>query len=65
MINLFLYFPVIFASKKSANLSLSIPPLSYKCQPKTPSLEIANIPVYFLNTYCDCVLIMHLLPNSL
>jgi len=51
-----LYFPVIFASKKSANLSLSIPPLSYKCQPNTPSLEIANIPVYFLNTSCDCLI---------
>ena len=36
--------------KKSYNLLLSIPPLLYKSQPKTPSVDIENIPVYLLNT---------------
>jgi hypothetical protein len=44
---------VIFCSKKSINLSVFIPPFSYKSQSTTPSTLIANIPVYFLNTSCD------------
>ena len=55
----------MYFSKNSYNLSLSIPLFSYKSQPKTPLFEIANIPVYFLKTSCDCVFITHLLPNSL
>ena len=37
-------------SKNSINLSVFIPLFSYKSQPSTPFTEIANIPVYFLNT---------------
>ena len=36
--------------KKSYNLLVSIPSLSYKSQHKTHSVDIENIPVYFLNT---------------
>ncbi len=36
-------------SKKSYNLSVFIPLFSYNSQPKTPFVEIANIPVYFLS----------------
>jgi hypothetical protein len=35
----------MYSCKKSYNLLLSIPPLSYKSQPKTPSVDIENIPV--------------------
>ena len=35
-------------------ISAFIPLFSYKSHPTTPSIEIANIPVYFLNTSCDC-----------
>jgi hypothetical protein len=48
-------------SKKSINLSVFIPPFSYKSQCITPFTEIANIPVYFLNTsdgdYCSLVML--------
>jgi len=64
MINLSLYLFVIYVSKNSYNLSAFIPLFSYNCQPKTPFVEIANIPVYFLNTFCDCVFITHLFPFS-
>ena len=37
-------------SKNSYNLSVFIPLFSYNSQPNTPFVEIANIPVYFLNT---------------
>ena len=46
----FLVLFVIFASKNSTILSAFIPLFSYKSQPTTPFTEIANIPVYFLNT---------------
>jgi hypothetical protein len=34
-------------------------------KPSTPFIEIAKIPVYFLKTSCELVLITHLLPISL
>jgi hypothetical protein len=40
-------------SKNSINLSVFIPPFSYKSQFTTPFTEIANTPVYFLNTSWD------------
>ena len=49
--------------KNSTNLSVFIPPFSYKSHPSIPFTEIANIPVYFLNTSCDCVFMTHLLPR--
>ena len=54
---------VINFSKNSYNLILSIPPLPYKSHPKTPFADIANIPVYFLNTSCECVFITHRFPK--
>lgn len=48
IISLFLYLFVICVSKKSTNLSVLIPPFSYKSQPNTPLVEIAKTPVYFL-----------------
>ena len=42
IINLFLNLVVMCSCKKSYNLLLSIPLLSYKCQPKTPSVDIEN-----------------------
>jgi hypothetical protein len=59
------YFDVMFSSKNSYNLSLSIPPLLYNFHPITPFDEIANMAVYFLKTSCDCVCIVHLFPKSL
>jgi hypothetical protein len=53
MINLSLYSLIICVFKNSYNLSAFIPRFSYNSQPKTPFVEIANIPVYFLNTSCD------------
>ena len=47
----------MLCSKNSINLSVFIPPFSYKSQFTTPLAEIANTPVYFLNTSCDCVFI--------
>ena len=45
----------------SINLSVFIPPFSYKYKSQciTPFTEIENIPLYFLNTFCDCVFITH------
>ena len=52
-------------SKKLNNLSTFIPPFSYNSHPSIPVELMANIPVYFLKTSCDCVFITHLLPTSL
>ena len=65
IINLFSYLLVIYFSINLYNLELSIPPFKYNFQPIIPELEIANIPVYFLNTSCEFVSIIHCLPKSL
>jgi hypothetical protein len=39
----------MYCCKKSFNLLLSIPPLSYKSQPKTPSVDIENINIFNIN----------------
>jgi hypothetical protein len=42
----------MLCSKNLINLSVFIPPFSYKSQFTTPFTEIANTSVYFLNTSC-------------
>ena len=65
IINLFLYLLVIYFSINLYNFKLSIPPFKYNFHPIKPVLEIANIPVYFLNTSCEFVSIIHCFPKSL
>ena len=53
IINLSLNFVVIYFSKNSTNRSVFIPLFSYNSHPKTPLVEIAKMPVYFLKTFLN------------
>ena len=52
IITLFLVSSVIIFFRNLTNLLESIPLFSYNFHAITPLLDIAKIPVYFLNTSC-------------